>query len=250
MFTLTGRVALITGAGQGVGAEIARALADCGATVVVNDLLEERASRVASTIQQMGGRAFAVTADVTSEEAVSEMVAAARRAVGVVDVLVNNAGLPIDGLVRRNFVETEPADWAPLITLNLQGVLVCTRAVLPAMLDRGWGRIITIVSDAGRTGEPGMAAYSAAKAGAMGFSRALAQEVGPAGVTSNCLSLGAIQPPGAPDDQADAVRGRRYPRRRLGTPEDVAGAVVWLASPAGDWVTGQTVSVNGGFVTT
>jgi 2-hydroxycyclohexanecarboxyl-CoA dehydrogenase len=201
-----------------------------------------------------GGSALAVAGDVTAGALVETIVGSVLDRLGPIDVLVNNAGLPASGVHRTPFVTTSRPDWEPYVTLNVFGVMECARAVLPAMLDRGWGRIITIASDAGRVGERGMAAYSASKAAAMGFTRALAREVGAAGVTCNCVSLGAIEPGGAAGELADDVR-RDYeraassnPMRRLGTPGDAAGAVLWLASPATGWVTGQTVSVNGGNV--
>jgi len=245
---LSRRVALVTGAGQGVGAAIARALAARGAAVAVNDLAVDRADGVTESIREAGGQAVTVAADITEPDEVEDMVRSVAARVGPVDVLVNNAGLPPSGIRATPFVETTRPDWDRFISLNLYGVLHCSRLVLEHMVDQRWGRVISIVSDAGRVGEPGMAAYSAAKAGAMGFSRALAKEVGPHGVTCNCVSLGSIAPAGQEPDAAARRAIARYPMRRLGTPEDVAGAVLWLASPAGDWVTGQTVAVNGGYV--
>lgn len=248
MFDLSGRIALVTGAGQGVGAAIAAALADQGATVLVNDLSEERAARCVEGIGRTGGRAEAAVADVTDREAVDALVQRAARRFGPVDILVNNAGVPADGLGIRHFVETDPADWPALVDLNLNAVLHCAHTVVPAMIERRWGRVVTIVSDAGRVGEAGIAVYAAAKAGAAGFARALAKEVGRFGVTSNCVSLGAIQPEDMAVDDV-ARRARHYPMRRLGRADDVAPAVVWLSSDEAGWVTGQTLSVSGGYVT-
>lgn len=244
LFDLSGRVAVVTGAGQGVGAGIARRLAEHGATVAVNDLVAERAEATASAIREAGGTAQAVTADVCDARAVAEGLRQVVGDLGPVDVLVNNAGVPPSGMHFAAFAETAPADWDRYIQLNLYGVMHCARAVLPPMIDRGWGRLVTIVSDAGRFGEPNMAAYCAAKAGAAGLVRAISREVARFGVTSNAISLGSIEPP-EPDVTA-AARATRYPTKRLGRPDDIAAAVVWLSSEEAGWVTGQTISINGG----
>lgn len=248
MFDLSGRTALVTGAGQNVGGAIARALAAQGAAVAVNDLSEDRAQATVDDIVAKGGRAVTAVADVTAPDAVASMVTAVAAALGPVDILVNNAGVPPTGLRVKQFAETTPDDWAPVVALNLYGVLHCVRAVIGDMTERGWGRIVTISSDAARVGEPGFALYGAAKAGAAGFMRSLAKEVGPAGVTCNCVSLGSIAPPDGDDDPQVAKRAARYPVRRLGRGDDVAATVVWLASEEAAWVTGQTVPVNGGYV--
>ena len=236
---LEGRVALVTGAGQGVGAGIARALADEGAQVVVNDLHAERAERVAAEIINAGGQARAAAADVTDLSSVQAMVAD----IGAVDVLVNNAGVP-EGFVLARFREMAVEDWDKFIRLNLYGVLHCIHAVVDGMCDQGWGRIITVSSEAGRLGVGfGISIYGAAKAGAVGFSHHLATELIGTGVTVNCLSLGLMA--ATPDD----ARRPPPPTARLGRPEDVAAAVCYLASDAAEWVTGHTLPVNGGHTT-
>jgi NAD(P)-dependent dehydrogenase (short-subunit alcohol dehydrogenase family) len=243
------RRALVTGAGQGVGLAVAGELAAAGIDVVVNDIDPDRAERAAARLRADGATAMALPFDVTSWQQTSE---AARRGPAV-DVLVNNAGnAGTEGFGQLvPFLETEPADWARFLAVNLYGVMHACRAFVPAMSAAGWGRVVTIISDAGRTGEPRLAAYSAAKAGAAGFSRALAREVAPGGVTVNCVSLGSIAP-AAPAGQPTAGderdrRARRYPVGRLGAPADVAGLVAFLASERAEWITGQTYSVNGGY---
>jgi NAD(P)-dependent dehydrogenase (short-subunit alcohol dehydrogenase family) len=235
MTTLDGKVALVTGAGQGVGAGIARVLADRGATVVVNDLFPERAEAVAA---QLGDRATAVAFDVTDHDAVRAGFATA----GPVDVLVNNAGIPTVGFPQVDFKDSDPAVWRRFVDLNLYGVLNCTHAALAGMCERGWGRVVTISSEAGRVGLPiRVALYGAAKAGAIGLMKHLAHEVGPLGVTCNALALGSMD--NAPLDPS------RFPIPRLGTGLDVGEAVAFLASDGAGWITGQVIGVNGGAVT-
>jgi len=248
VFDFSGRVAIVTGAGRGVGALIASTLAECGAAVALNDLSSERAEESAASITAQGGTSMAVAADVTDRAAVDRMVMDVTTRLGPVDVLVNNAGVPADGLDLGPFVDSTTAEWEPLINLNLYAVLHCSQAVLPGMIARRTGRLVHIVSDAGRVGEARIAVYSAAKAAAIGFSRSLAKEVGRFGVTSNSISLGAIEV-GLTDEHELARRIRRYPMGRVGVADDVAPAVVWLASTEAGWVTGQTVSVSGGYTT-
>jgi 3-oxoacyl-[acyl-carrier protein] reductase len=250
LFSLAGHVALVTGAGQGVGAGIAEVLAELGAAVAVNDLFEERASAVAGRLRQARARALPVAADVTNRAQIEAGIARVHEELGTVDILVNNAGIPAGGMKLSRFADSSPDDWAAMVDLNLFGVMLTSHAVLPGMLQRRHGRIVTIVSDAGRVGEPYQVVYAAAKAGAAGFSRALAKEVGGQGVTCNCLSLGSIlSQDGLSDPERLAKQLKRYPVGRLGTPLDVAAAVAWLASDQAAWVTGQTIPVNGGYAT-
>ena len=249
MFELAGRVAFITGSGQGVGAAISRTLAAQGASIAVNDISAERAESRVSEIVCSGGRAVAAVADVTDRASIERFIQQTQDQLGPIDILINNAGVPVDGLPVRDFIETEPSEWQSIIDLNLWGVLYCSYAVLGSMIDRQWGRIVTVTSDAGRVGESGIAVYSAAKAAAAGFSRALSKEIGPYGVTANCISLGSIQPENVPPDNATKQRAARYPMRRLGCADDVAPAVLWLVSEEAGWTTGQTFSVSGGYVT-
>jgi NAD(P)-dependent dehydrogenase (short-subunit alcohol dehydrogenase family) len=244
MFDLTGRVALVTGAGQGVGRAIATAFAGQGASVAVNDFHADRAEAVAHEITGAKGRAIAVTADVRDLDAWRVMVADVEARLGPVDILVNNAGIPVEGMALTKFLDIPPEEWRRFVEVNLYGVLNGAYAIAPGMCERGFGRIITISSDAGRIGVGfGVSVYGAAKAGAVGLSRHLAVEFGPSGVTVNTLSLGTIEREGM------SLSARAIPRGRHGRPEDVAAAAVWLASDEGDWVTGQTIPVNGGVAT-
>lgn len=243
MFDLTGKVALVTGAGQGVGAGIARVLGEAGATVLVNDLYAERAEEVAG---ELGAQPLAF--DVTDFAAVRAAVATVDR----VDILVNNAGIP-PSMRPVQFRDLDPAEWAPYVDVNLYGVLHCTKAVLDGMCDRGFGRVITISSGAGTTGLGiGVALYAAGKGGAISFMRHLAVECARFGVTANTLALGLMA---RPTPEAEAERSvtagieRTIPVGRLGTGSDVGYACVYLASEEASWMTGQTIGLNGGSVT-
>ena len=245
---LSGRRALVTGGGNGVGTEICGALVRAGAFVWVNDIFEDRAAQVAA---DLGGDKYArpVKADVTSPLKIIRM----RDATGPVDILVNNAGIPTTGFGElKLFVDTSPEDWEDAMRLILGAVLHVTHAYVGAMVDGGWGRIVTIVSDAGRRGERFQAIYGAAKAGAMGFVRGLASEVGAHGVTANCVSLGTmktgvIQDAFVTNPELEAKLSRPYTVPRLGRPEDPALLVALLCSEAGAWITGQVYPVDGGY---
>jgi len=192
----------------------------------------------------------AVAADVTDLAAVEAMAEVTRQLDAPVQVLVNNAGLPPGPVQMMPFLETEPAQWEPMLRLNLYGVLQVTRTFAPAMVEAGWGRVITMISDASRVGDPFQAVYAAAKAGAAGFSRSLASEIGKRGVTVNCIALATVLPGydpavGLSDDMQR--RFKPYAMRRPGRPEDVAPTALLLASEAGQWITGQVYPVNGGY---
>jgi NAD(P)-dependent dehydrogenase (short-subunit alcohol dehydrogenase family) len=249
IFDLTGRVALVTGAGQNVGAGIARMLAAQGAAVAVNDLVAERARATVDAIEAAGGRAVAAPFDVTDLEAVTGGTAEAVGSLGPIDILVNNAGNAGAASMRlAPFRELSPADWEATIRVNLYGVLHCTKAVIDGMCDRGWGRVITISSGAGTGGVAiGVSPYSAGKGGGIAFTRTLALEVAGAGVTCNTVALGLMQ---VEDSAATERLARRVPVGRPGTPEDIGAACVWLASDEASWVTAQTIEINGGSITT
>jgi len=222
---------------------------------VVNDYYLERAQAVAAEIEAAGGRAIAIAADVSDRDSVNAMVEQARREVGGIDILVNNAGnLGADPSpdARKPFWEHDPAVWNPTIGVNLYGVIHCCGAVIPDMMQKRSGRLITIMSDAGRTGEAGLEIYSAAKAGAAGFMRAVARSMGRYMVTANTVAISAtLTPPIEARLNADPDRLKKmmekYVIRRPGRPQDVANMVLFLASGASDWITGQTYPVNGGF---
>jgi NAD(P)-dependent dehydrogenase (short-subunit alcohol dehydrogenase family) len=255
LLDLTGRGALVTGAGQ-VGRAIATTLATHGAApIVVVDIAGPVGEELAADLRAAGTDATSVTADITDPGGIAILSEAVRRLQQPIQILVNNAGLP-SGFMGgstfnlRPFAETEPEDWEPVIQLNLFGVLRVTRAMLPSMIDSRWGRVITIVSDAGRTGDPNVATYAAAKAGAAGFMRSLASEVGKYHLTANSISLGTLWRPendAAPSPEYLQRLARRYPAGRPGYPQDVANLVLYLASDAAEWITGQVYPLNGGY---
>ncbi len=262
---LKGKVALVTGAGQGIGRGIATVLAAEGVKVAVNDFYRERAEKVAKEIEESGGIACGVQADVRDLEQVREMVAVIDRTLGPVDVLVNNAGVPIvlrTGEAKRTvFVESDLPFWKEQIDLNFYGCLNATHAVLDSMIKRKEGKIISVISDAGRIGEAYMAVYSGAKAGVLGFSKGLAKEVGRYKINVNCIAMGAtahegirdfLNPDATPEeDELLRKMLRAYPigrgLGRIGRTFDAGYAVAFLASPKACFITGQCLSVNGGF---
>jgi len=245
IFDLHGRVALVTGAGQNVGSGIAQTLAAQGALVLVNDVVAERAAAVVQAVMADGGHAQTLAFDVTDLSAVLDAVGSVER----VDILVNNAGNGGTApMVLQRFIDMDPADWEGPIRVNLYGVMNCCHAVVPGMCERGWGRVITISSGAATAGvNIGVAPYSAGKGGGIAFTRSLALEIAKSGVTANTLAIGLMD---LPDPQATARLARTIPIGRTGLPEDIAAACLWLASEEGAWVTGQTIQVNGGSITT
>ncbi len=258
MLSLEGRIALVTGAGQGVGRQTALHFAAHGcATVLVNDFHAERAAAVAAEVEALGAKAIAVAADVTDLDGLGAKVRAAVAEAGGLHIVVNNAGNagPVDSIGELPpFWETGPDDWARWLDTNLYGVLNTCRITVPLLIasERG-GSIVNIISDAGRVGEPHLAVYSAAKAGAAGFSRALAKATGAHGIRVNAVSLASMRTPGLEsmllDDALVKRMLKQYIVRRLGEPSDAANMVLFLASEAAAWITGQTYAVNGGYST-
>jgi 2-hydroxycyclohexanecarboxyl-CoA dehydrogenase len=244
------RVALVTGGARGIGRAIALALARDGRAVAVGDLLAEQAAEVAQEIQTAGGRARAIALDVTDAAAVLACVGRATDALGPIDVLVNCAGW--DEL--RPFLQTDEAFWRRVIAINYEGCLRTTHAVLGGMLERRWGRIVNVSSDAARVGSAHEAVYAGAKAAVIAFTKTVAREGARRGVTANAVCPGptdtallqgmAESAPGA--EQLVAGLARAVPMRRLGRPEDAAAAVAFLACEDAGYITGQTLSVSGG----
>jgi 2-hydroxycyclohexanecarboxyl-CoA dehydrogenase len=244
------RVALVSGGARGIGRATVRALAAQGLAVAVGDILGDEGARVAEEVTADGGRALALALDVTDTQAVADAVAAAEAGLGPVDVLVNCAGWD----EFRGFLDTDEAFWRRVISINYEGCLRTTRAVLGGMVERGWGRIVNLSSDAARVGSSQEAVYAGAKAAVIGFTKTIAREAARRGVTANVVCPGPTDTDmlrtmsrGAPDaNRLIESLTRAVPMRRLGRAEDVAAAVAFLASEEAAYITGQTLSVSGG----
>lgn len=241
MFDLEGKTALVTGATGGIGGAIARQLHARGATIVASGTRVEKLEALAS---DLGDRCHVAAANLSDPDAPDALIAAAVEAAGSVDILVNNAGLTRDNLAMR----MKDDEWQQVIDVNLSSAFRLTRAVLRGMMKARWGRVVTVTSVVGATGNPGQANYAASKAGLTGMSKALAQEVASRGITVNCIAPGFIETPmtdALTDDQKTALLGR-IPSGRLGVVDDVAACAVFLASDEASYMTGQTLHVNGG----
>jgi 3-oxoacyl-[acyl-carrier protein] reductase len=241
MFNLTGKCALVTGASGGIGGEIARALHGAGAKVLLAGTRRGALDELAGTL---GDRAFVATANLADPAAPDALVKAAEEAMGQLDILVNNAGLTRDGLALR----MKDEDWQTVIDVDLTAGFRLARAALRGMMRRRWGRIVSITSVVGQTGNPGQANYAAAKAGLVGMSKALAAEVASRGITVNCVAPGFIATAMTevlPTEQRERLSGA-IPMGRIGTPEEVAACALFLASEEARYVTGHTLHVNGG----
>jgi len=246
MTTLSGRVALVTGGARDVGADICRTLAEAGATIAVNyNSSKAEAEAVAAGIVKAGGRATAFQADVSNLTQLTSMVAQVKSDFGGLDILVNNAGY----VVRKRFLDSAPEEWRKQIDACLYGTIHCCHAAGPLLEASHRGRIISIVGDSSRVGESSLAIVAAARAGTIGLMKSLAREWGRSGVTCNTLALGLIETAhdrSWVEENYDKLVSL-YPTRRLGQPSDVAPMVSLLASDAGAWITGQVLSISGGF---
>ncbi|WP_373086373.1 3-oxoacyl-ACP reductase FabG [Sneathiella sp.] len=241
MFDLTGKFALVTGASGGLGAAIARDLHGRGATVALSGTREDALKEVAA---ELGDRVHVLPCNLSDPAAVAELIKQAEAAMGQVDILVNNAGLTRDGLAMR----MKDEDWDLVMDVNLKAAFQLSRNVLRGMMKRRFGRIIGITSIVGVTGNPGQMNYAASKAGMIGMSKSLAQEVASRGITVNCIAPGFIETAmtdALPDAQKEALL-TGVPIGKLGRPADISAAVVYLASDEAAYVTGQTLHVNGG----
>ncbi len=247
---MTERVALVTGGASGIGREICRALAADGRQVAVADINETGAAETTAMITEAGGRALSIPMDITDSDSVIQGCLATTDELGPIDILVNVAGW--DKFMR--FVDTDEDFWDRIIEINYKGMLRTTHACVPGMIERGWGRIVNIASDAGRVGSSLEAVYSGAKGGTIAFSKTLAREVARKGITVNVVCPGPTDTPllgeivGANDDGERVIgaMANAVPMKRLGQPEEVAPAVVYFASDGASFTTGQTLSVSGG----
>ena len=244
----TGKSIVITGAGAGIGKRTAMEMAKRGGLLTVSDLDLSRAEQTAKEIEEAGGKAIATEADVRNYEQIEAMIGAATKEFGQVDGLINNAGSSIP----KPFITTTQEDWDFNIGICLYGVMNGCKAVLPQMIERGSGRIVNICSDAGRVGEPMLAPYSAAKAGVVGFTKAVAKEVARNNVLVNCVCFSTIRTElmkglfeASPEVEQKMVK--RYPMKRLGEMEEAANTVMLMSSDYITFVTGQVLSCNGGY---
>lgn len=240
---------IVTGGAQGLGRAFCLAFGTCGVPVVVADLNGDKAAAVADEVVSIGSRAIACSVDVSDDASVKEMVTMARDTFGSVGVLINNAAI-FSALAMQAFTEISPDEWRRVVDVNLTGAFLCCRAVVPSMIDAEYGKIVNISSATVWTGRPNYLHYVASKAGLIGLTRALASEVGPHGICVNAITPGSTQTEvervtiSAADREAMA---RATALRRMQTPHDLTGAVLFLASSASDFITGQALNVDGGF---
>ena len=253
-------VAFITGAGEGIGEEVALMLAKEGANVAIAGRTFSKVENTANKARELGAKVLAFQLDVTNQSQVNEVIQKTLDEFKKIDILVNTPGHG----ERKSFLQTTKEDWDFAIGLNLYGPMNCIRAVLDHMVERKTGKIVTVISDAGRVGEPGNCVYAAAKAGVVALTKSVAQEVGRYSININCVALSATRTPSAARDREGYIKGRmgdkaisveefearvakRYPLRRLGEVEDVANAICFFVSDRASFITGQTLSVDGGY---
>ena len=244
---MTKKVAFITGAGRGIGREIARTLASRGMDIIVTDVNIDNANETVSIVEKEGGKAVAVYCDVTKLESVQEAVGASLAHFEKIDVLVNNAGWD----KVEPFLKSEPSTWKLIMDINMMGQIHTCKEILPVMIKNGYGKVINIASDSGRVGSSGEAVYSAAKGGVIAFTKTMAREMARHKINVNCISPGPSNTPlfeeiGSYNEGIAAALEKAIPFRRLAQPSDIANGVAFLASEEADYVTGQTLSVNGG----
>jgi 3-oxoacyl-[acyl-carrier protein] reductase len=244
--SITGRVALITGASQGIGRACALKLAQEGAAVAIAARNQEKLNEVVTEITKSGGKAFAFVLDVSDEGQVKSVLKAALSQFGKIDILVNNAGVTRDQLVMR----MKRADWDGVLQTNLTSAFLCIQQVIGAMLKQRWGRIINITSVFGQMGQAGQANYAASKAGLIGLTMAIAREVGSRNITCNAVAPGFIETAmtASLGDEFKQNAVKQIPLGRVGSPEDVANAIAFLASDEASYITGHVLSVNGGML--
>lgn len=244
MTGIEGRIALVTGASQGIGRACALELARAGAVVALAARNQAKLAEAVTEIETAGGRAAAFALDVSSEESIKSGAKAILEHFGKVEILVNNAGITRDGLVMR----MKRADWDDVLGTNLTGAFLLTQALIPAMMKNRWGRIVNISSVVGRTGQAGQANYAASKAGLIGMTRAMAREFASRGITVNAVAPGYIETPmtAVLNEQQRSGMMATIPLGRPGRPEDIAQSVAFLASEAAGYITGHVLDVNGG----
>ena len=242
--SLTGKVALVTGAAQGIGKAVALVLARNGADVIVSDINLEKAEETVKEIEASGRNAMAIRVDVANSGDVERMVQTVMERFGHIDILINNAGIARDKLILRMTEE----DWDAVLNINLKGTFNCTKAVVRHMSKQRSGKIVNIASVVGEMGNAGQANYSASKAGVIGFTKTIAREFAQRGINVNTIAPGYIETPmtEALPEKAKEELKRMIPMERLGQPEDVAEAVLFLVSEASSYITGQVLNVNGG----
>jgi 3-oxoacyl-[acyl-carrier protein] reductase len=243
---LSNKVAIVTGSARGIGRAIALKLARAGADIVVNDIpaAAEALENTAKEIRALKRKALAVTADVSSAPDVARLIDTAAKEMGRIDILVNNAGVTRDQIIMRMTDE----DWDTVLNIDLKSAFLCTRAVLRHMMKQRWGRIVSIASVVGMMGNAGQANYAAAKSGIIGLTRSIAKEVGSRGITANAIAPGFIETKMTEqlDEKHRQILMQRIPLGSIGTPEDVAEAVAFLASEEAKYITGQVLGVDGG----
>jgi len=257
---LKGRVAIVTGSGEGIGRRVILTFAEEGANVVINDIVASKAEKVAEEARALGVKALVQVADITKTDQAKKMVQEVLAALGKIDILVNNAYASD----RKFFTKSTREDWERPINVCLYGTLNCTRAVIDSMIAQKYGKIISMISDAARVGEPNLPVYAAAKAAVLAFSKSLAKEVGRFNINVNCVSPGATWTERrirehqaawekATEEEREKIKRRDekqiklYPIGHLGQPEDVANAIVFLATERARQITGEVISVNGGY---